>query len=122
MSDPAPLDYVSKRRILYAKGQEGARRAKAEEFIGAGRLSEALELLERVEDNDDLLNQVCDRAVENGDAFSLGRAGQLLRTEQDAAKWRALSEKALSIEKYFDAIRALEFAGDQEQADAMHRD
>jgi hypothetical protein len=116
--DAPPDDFVEKRRLLYGRGMESRRAAAAKDLIAKGRLAAALELLERGPDRA-TLEDVRRRAVEAGDAFSLQRASQLLETPASADDWRALAEKAERRERYYDAVNALERAGDAEKAEAL---
>jgi hypothetical protein len=58
-------------------------------------------------------------AVRAGDAFSLTRACQILRVEADPSEWRELAANAERAERWFDAVNALERAGDAEKSEAL---
>lgn len=118
MAEAPPEDIREKRRLLYGKGMEARRTEAARSLVAKGRLAEALELLERARERP-LLEDVRRRAVEAGDAFSLGRACQLLEAPPDPAEWRSLAERAERRERFYDAVNALERAGDAEKAEAL---
>ncbi len=115
---PVVTDFHEKRRLLYGKGLEGARAAAASAFLAKGRLAEALEFLERTKDENSL-NRVRSEAVRAGDAISLARACQILRVEPTPAEWRELAQNAERAERWFDAVNALEKAGDLEKSEAL---
>jgi hypothetical protein len=116
--DPLPLDLAAKRRLLYGKGLERKRQAAAEALVEAGRLAEALEVLEHTRDGA-ALDRVRRAAIAAGDAFSLARACQILKAAPDPAEWRDLAAAAERRERWFDAVNALERAGDAERAEAV---
>jgi len=113
-----PLGLAEKRRILYGRGQEDRRAAVAAALVARGRLAEALEFLERTRD-ERLLAEVRRRAVLAGDAFALSRAAQILKAEPDPSEWRALATRAELAGRFFDAVNALERAGDAEGSGAL---
>ena len=118
MPGPLPDDLPTRRRLLYGKGLEAERAATAERFVEAGRLAEALEFLERGRENP-LHEKVRRRAAEAGDAFSLQRAAQILEAAATPDEWRDLARRAESRERWYDAVNALERAGDAEKAAAL---
>jgi hypothetical protein len=113
-----PEDFLEKRRLLYGRGMESRRAAAARALVAKGRLAGALELLERGPDKG-VLEEIRRRAVEAGDAFSLARACQLLDAPSTADEWRSLAERAERRERFYDAVNALERAGDAEKAEAL---
>jgi len=118
VATPVPDDFAERRRILYARDAGPRIQAAAKELLQAGRLAEALEFLERAKDLA-LLGDARRRAIEAGDAFSLRRAGSLLDAEPTPDEWRTLSARAEARERWFDAVNALERAGDVEKAEAL---
>ncbi len=118
MVEPVPDDLFERRRLLYGKGAERTRAAAARTLLAAGRLSEALEMLERGGDPG-VVAEVRRAAVAKGDAFALQRAAQLLREEVPPGDWRSLAARAEAAGRHYEAIRALEKAGDAEAAEAM---
>jgi hypothetical protein len=115
---PMPEEFLEKRRLLHGKGLDAKRAAAAGAFLGAGRIAEALEILERTRDAGALARARKD-AVRAGDVFSLSRACQILRVEADAAEWRELAENARKGERWYDAVNALERSGDAAAAEAL---
>lgn len=120
MAKSLPVDFNEKRRVLYGKGQEKVLLKTAEGFLAEGRLAEALEFLERNRDVA-MLDRVARAAVDRGDAFSLGRSLQLAGETADADRWRTLAANAERAERWYDAIRALERAGDEERAEELRQ-
>lgn len=118
MADPAPLDFLEKRRILHARGMERRRAAVSLRLLDEGRLAEAMEYIEKERDQA-LLDRVRRDAVAAGDAFSLARAAQLLRIAPDPSEWRDLARHAEAKERWFDCVNALEKAGDLEMAEEV---
>ena len=118
MADPVPLDFLEKRRILYAKGMEGKRASVSTRLLDEGRLAEAMEYIEKERDQG-LLDRVRRDAVTAGDAFSLTRVAQLLRVAPDPSEWRELARYAESKERWFDCVNALERAGEPEKAEEV---
>jgi hypothetical protein len=118
VAEAPPDDLPTKRRLLYGKGMETRRAAVAKALIAAGRLAESLEYLERKRERP-LLEEARRRAVEAGDAFSLQRSCQLLEAPATPDEWRTLAERAERRERYYDAVNALERAGDAEKAEAL---
>ena len=118
MPDAPPEDFVAKRRLLYGKGMESRRAAAARDLVAKGRLAAALELLERGREKP-VLEDVRRRAVEAGDAFSLARSCQILDATASPEEWRSLAERAERKGRYYDAVNALERAGDAEKAEAL---
>jgi hypothetical protein len=118
VATPIPDDLFERRRILYARDGGARIQAAAKELLQSGRLAESLEFLERAKDLA-LLNDARRRAIEAGDAFSLRRAGSLLEAEPTADEWRTLSARAEAKERWFDAVNALERAGDVEKAEEL---
>ena len=118
MADPIPREFPKKRRVLYAPNQQKAQEAAARALVKAGRLSEALEFLERWK-SPETLEAVRREAVGRGDTFALQRVAQMLRIDPDPSEWRAVAAKARAEERHYDAIRALEKAGDMEESEAL---
>lgn len=118
MADPIPLEFQDKRLVLHGKGRESERRAAAEALLAKGRLAEALEYLERTRDEVPLRRARAE-AVRTGDLFSFARANQILKSDAQPAEWRELAEAAKRAERWYEAVSALERAGDQEAADAL---
>jgi hypothetical protein len=118
MARSVPVDFNDKRRILYGKSQEKAIHRTASDFLEAGRLSEALEFLERSREGA-LLQKVRAAAIERGDAFALSRCLQLMGDAGDPAEWNALAARAEATDRWYDAIRALERSGNTERSEAL---
>lgn len=118
MPEDLPLALFEKRRLLHGRGQEPHRARAAAGFVAAGRLAEALEFLDRGPDAK-LLEEVRRRAVLAGDAFALFHACRLLRAEAAASEWRDLATRAEMAGRFYDAVNALERAGEPEKAEAL---
>ncbi len=118
MADRIPLEFQEKRLVLHAKGRDAERRAAAEALLAQGRLAEALEYLERTRDEAGLKRARAD-AIRAGDLSSYARANQLLKSEAQPAEYREIAEAAKRAERWYEAVSALERAGDQEAADAL---
>ncbi len=118
MADPAPLDFLEKRRILHARGMERRRASVSTRLLDEGRLAEAMEYIEKERDHA-LLDRVRRDAVTAGDAFSLARVAQLLKIAPEPSEWRDLARYAESKERWFDCVNALEKAGDLEKAEEV---
>jgi hypothetical protein len=116
--DPVPRELAEKRRLLYGKGLEKERTAAVHTLLSKGRLAEALEYLERMKDGADLA-EVRRAAVRAGDLFSLVRACQILKADPEPAELRELGGNAERAERWFDAVNALDRAGDVERAEAI---
>ena|SRR5690349_1390578 len=118
MARPVPLELAEKRRLLYARGLDRERSAVVRELVGAGRLAEALEILDRTKDAD-ALAEVRRAAVGAGDLFSLVRACQVLKSDPTPAELGELAGRAERAERWFDAVNAFDRAGDAERAEAV---
>jgi hypothetical protein len=95
-----------------------ARAEAANRLLGQGRIAEALEILERTKDAG-ALDRARRDAVRAGDVFALARTCQILKAEAAASEWRELSQNAERAERWFDAVKALERAGDPEASEAI---
>lgn len=113
---PGVPDCLKKRRLLNEKElSPEVCRDLGEKFLALGLIEDALEffLKSHYQPGLDKLKAL---ALESGDAHLLGRLG-----ESDPEIWRRLAEQALQQGKFHFARRALEAAGDREQAEELAR-
>jgi hypothetical protein len=110
---------LSKRDLLYSdKSTDEELNAAADEFLEMERYGEALEFLEMTRDRG-RLDRIEQAAAKRGDTFLLLRVERLRGEPVPAGTWRDISEKAVSLGKYYDAYRALLRAGDEAKAEEL---
>jgi hypothetical protein len=107
-------DSLKKRRLLNDKGLSPQLcREYGEKFLDLGFLEDALEFFVRA-NYEPGLAQLKAEALEAGDAYFMARLGP-----QDPETWRQVADRALKLGKIQFARRALEMAGDREQAEQL---
>jgi hypothetical protein len=107
-------DSLKKRRLLNDKGLSPQLcREYGEKFLDLGFLEDALEFFVRA-NYEPGLAQLKAEALEAGDAYLMARLGP-----QDPETWRQVADRALKLGKIQFARRALEMAGDREQAEEL---
>ncbi|MHC4858579.1 MAG: hypothetical protein ACYTDY_00645 [Planctomycetota bacterium] len=116
----SPLtDALAKRDHLHSERvTDEERNACADVFIGEARYGEALEYLEVTRDAE-RLDKIHEIAVEAGDTFLLSRIEKIRGKPIPAETWRIVAERALRREKFYDAARAYERAGDPDRAEQV---
>lgn len=107
-------DSLKKRRLLNDKELSPQLcREYGEKFLALGFLEDALEFFVRG-NYEPGLAQLKAQALEAGDAYLMARLGP-----QDPETWRQVADQALKLGKIHFARRALEMAGDREQAEQL---
>jgi len=107
-------DSLKKRRLLNDKELSPQLcREYGEKFLDLGFLEDALEFFVRG-NYEPGLAQLKAQALEAGDAYLMARLGP-----QDPETWRQVADQALKLGKIHFARRALEMAGDREQAEQL---
>jgi hypothetical protein len=107
-------DSLKKRRLLNDKAlSPQLSREYGEKFLALGFLEDALEFFLRA-NYEPGLAQLKAQALEAGDAYLMARLGP-----QDPETWRQVADQALKLGKIQFARRALEMAGDREQAEQL---
>jgi hypothetical protein len=107
-------DCLKKRRLLNDRTlTPEACRDYGEKFFGLGFFEDALEFFLRGNFQEGL-ERIKAQALENGDAYLLGRLGP-----QPQEVWREAAAQALKLRKLHFARRALEKAGDREEAEEL---
>jgi hypothetical protein len=107
-------DCLKKRRLLNEKALDPELcRNYGEKYLALGFWEDALEffLLGNCQPG---LDQIKAQALETGDAYLMTRLGP-----QPPEIWRQVADQALKLGKNHFAKRALEMAGDQEQAEEL---
>jgi len=109
-------DCLKKRRLLNDKSiTPEVCREYGEKFLALGFWEDALEFFSLGKCQEGLAKLKA-QALETGDAFIMGRLGS-----HPPEIWRQVAEQALKLDKVHFARRALEQAGDQEQAEELAR-
>ena len=109
-------DCLKKRRLLNDKGlSPEACRDYGEKFLELGFLEDALEFFVQGLYQPGL-DKIKAMAIEAGDAYLMGKLGP--HAPED---WRRVADQALKLGKVQFARRALEQAGDKEQAEELSR-
>ena len=111
---PSHYDLAEKQKLLYSKDISTERRVKiAELLIQEGKYCEALEYLEQAKD-EAKIREVMEKAVEQGDYFTLAYAEKVSGLKVEAAMWNRLGEKAENLGKYSYALKAYQAANNTE--------
>jgi hypothetical protein len=108
---PGLPDCLKKRRLLNERElSPEACREYGNKFLSAEWWEDALEFFRKggVAEG---LERIKAQALETGDAYLLARLGK----EHDPALWRAVADRALTLEKFHFARRAYELAGDPDK-------
>lgn len=107
-------DCLKKRHLLNDKSlTPEVCRDYGEKFFALGFFEDALEFFRRGNYQEGL-DRLKAQALETGDAYLLGRLGP-----QPPEVWRQLAAQALTLRKLHFARRALEQAGDREEAEEL---
>ncbi len=107
-------DCLKKRRLLNDKALTPEQcRDYGEKFLALGFLEDALEFFLRGNFQEGL-DKIKAQSLENGDAYLMGRLGP-----QPQEVWRETAAQALKLRKLHFARRALEKAGDREEAEEL---
>lgn len=108
-------DCLKKRRLLNDASLSPALcRTYGEKFLALGWLEDALEFFQKG-NYPEGLEKIETQALESGDAYLLARLGR----QPDPHRWRRLAEQAQALGKFHFARRALEAAGEKDQAEAL---
>lgn len=109
-------DCLKKRRLLNDKSiTPEVCREYGEKFLALGFWEDALEFFS-LGNCQEGLDKLKAQALETGDAFIMARLGP-----HPPEIWRQVAEQALKLDKVHFARRALEQAGDHEQAEELGR-
>jgi hypothetical protein len=112
---PGMPNCLKKRRLLNEKELSPELcREYGEKFLALEWWEDALEFFQKGNYQEGL-EKIKAQALENGDAFLLGR----LLKDQDPDLWRQLAERAMELGKPQFARRAWEMAGDEDKAAAL---
>jgi hypothetical protein len=107
-------DCLKKRRLLNDKElSQQLCRDYGEKFLALGFLEDALEFFVRG-NHESGLDKLKAQAMETGDAYLMNRLGP-----QPPEIWRQVADQAVKLGKIRFARRALEQAGDREQAEEL---
>ncbi len=109
-------DPISRRDILFdPKRSPAEKAAMGDAYFDAGRFNEAMDfyLAAASEPGAEKVKRL---AIDQGDAFLLGRAAELLGGKVESGDWASLARKAVDSGKFRFAIKAFEKAGDAEGA------
>ncbi len=93
MARPILPDPLKRRHVLAGELDAARGRAIAEAYLDEGRTLEAVAFFEKIGDQE-ALNALCERAVEEGDVFLLREASAAMKREIDAATWTRLADSA----------------------------
>jgi len=112
---PSHYDLAEKQKLLYSKEISPERRVKiAELLIQEGKYCEALEYLEQAKD-EGKIKEVMEKAVEEGDYFSLAYAEKVSGLKVEADRWNRLGAQAEKLGKYSYALKAYKAANNTEK-------
>ena len=114
-------DALERRDLLYGRPRRRPDYANlGERYLAAGRRTDALEALWRIEDAEDRRSRIGalkDQAVKDGNAFLLARIAS--RDPVTADEWREASHKAETDGKLRYALTAARQAGDAARVKAL---
>lgn len=114
-----PAHPLEKRDILHAEKPSVERiDGIAAKMAAEGRFPEAIDYLE-ITHNKDLMAQAEKDAVRRGAAWLLQQVERMRGTKCPPETWSQLAESAKSAERWVDAVRALQFAGREDDAVAL---
>lgn len=119
MSVKEPAHPLEKRDLLQSEPlQTGKIDQVAAKMAAEGRFPEAVDYLELTK-NAKLLDQAEADAVKRGAAWLLQQVERIRGTQCGADRWSALAEAAQAAERWHDAVRALQIAGREADAEAL---
>lgn len=119
MAAKEPAHPLEKRDLLHADKPDGARiDAIASKMTSEGRFPEAIDYVE-ITRSAGLVSQAEADAVKRGSVWQLQQADRIRGTKSAADAWSRLAENAKTAERWFDAVRALQFAGREDEAEAL---
>lgn len=122
MAKGLPKDMMAKRALLYSdRASREQQNELADAFIAEERYGEALEFLELTRDSG-RLEAIRKIGLDTGDTFLLLRTEKITGEDLPAEKWRETADRAKAGERYYDAYRALERAGAEEEAEALREE
>lgn len=108
-------DPIARRDLLHdPKRSEGEKIAIGNAFFESGRFSEAMDFYSFLR-NAEGAQRIRKLAIDQGDAFLLGRSAEVLGEAVAADDWRRCGEKALAQGKFRFAATAFGEAGDDER-------
>ena len=112
---PPHYDLAEKQKLLYSKDISAERRVKiAELLIQQGKYCEALEYLEQAKE-ESKIRELMEKAVEEGDYFSLAYAEKVSGLKVEADRWNRLGAEAEQLGKYSYALKAYQAANNTEK-------
>jgi hypothetical protein len=119
MSAKEPAHPIEKRDLLQAEVPPAARiDAIAAKMASEGRFPEAIDYVE-ITHNQDLVAKAESDAVARGSTWLLQQVDRIRGQASPPERWLALAEAAKRAERWLDAVRALQFAGDEAGAEAL---
>jgi hypothetical protein len=119
MATREPAHPLEKRALLHADPvNKGKVNEVAEAMLRSGRAPEAVDYIEVTRDPA-LLNAAESDAVKRGCTWLLQQVDRIRGAKSPAERWVALANAAKQAERWYDAVRALQFAGQDAEADAL---
>ena len=114
-----PAHPLEKRDLLHADPPNPAKiDAIATQMNGSGRAAESIDYVE-ITHNPSLLAKSEADAVSRGSAWLLAQVERIRGTKSSTETWVALSASAAKAERWYDAVRALQSAGLDADAEAI---
>ena len=112
-------NYRAKQSLLFGKDENPQELSRiGREFLQAGWLNDAIDFLAKAGDNE-LLNDIRVRAIEEGDVFIFRRVLKATATTAEEGQWRQIGDCALLLEKLQFAREAYRMAGDRKAMDKV---
>ena len=111
--------YKKKQQLLHAKDAKPEEfRRRAEEFLQAGWLNDAIDFFGKAGDRDGL-EKIRDITIEEGDAFLFRHTLKTMGETADEEQWKELADRALELDKLQFAREAYRMAGDRKSLDKV---
>ena len=118
-SSREPVHPLEKRDLLHAEPPDAGRiDAIAASMAASGRFPEAIDYVE-ITKNGGLLAQAETDAVRRGSAWLLQQVERIRGAKCTPETWGRLADAAVAAGRPYDAVRALQFAGRDADAEAL---
>lgn len=122
MSVKEPAHPLEKRDLLHADAPNAGRIDAIAAKMGAEkRFPEAVDYIE-ISRNGDLVAKAESDAVRRGSAWLLQQAERIRGAKSPPETWQRLADAAKAAERWHDAVRALQFAGKPDEAEALRQE
>lgn len=119
MAVKEPAHPLEKRDLLHGEPPDAGRiDAVASKMIAEGRYGEAVDYLEITRDAG-LVAKCEAEALARGVCWLLSQVERIRGTKAGPEEWGRLAESARTAERWLDAVRALQFAGRADEAEAL---